>query len=100
MNIYLFIHYLITFFFLLLPFLSLDLLIKYKLYLIPFIMCIYWLIYDGCHLSDFHSIKKSYISDLVYNLTNISINKVQETRIILLVVCSIPTIILVRLLIK
>lgn len=63
-------------------------------------MCIYWLIFVGCHLNNFHIIKNSYISDLVYNLTNISINKVQETRIILLVVCSIPTIILVRLLIK
>ena len=60
-EIFLYIHYLITLSFVLLPFLPLKFILDYKLFLAPIGITIYWLIFDGCHLSKMHKNKKEYI---------------------------------------
>ncbi len=99
MEIFLYIHYLLTLSFVILPFLPLNYLIKYKLFLSPLFLTLYWLIFDGCHLSKLHKNKNGYIKDLLYNLFNISLNKNQVKHFISMTVCIIPTIIILRIII-
>lgn len=99
MEIFLYIHYLLTLSFVILPFLPLNYLIKYKLFLSPLFLTLYWLIFDGCQLSKLHKNKNGYIQDLLYNLFNISLNKNQVNHFISMTVCIIPTIIILRIII-
>lgn len=99
MEIFLYIHYLITLSFVLLPFLPLKFILDYKLFLAPIGVTIYWLIFDGCHLSKMHKNEKGYIHDLIYNLFNISLTKNQVKHFVSFSVCIIPTIIILRILI-
>ena len=55
MEFFLYIHYLVTLSFVLLPFLPLKFILDYKLFLAPIGVIIYWLIFDGCHLSKMHN---------------------------------------------
>ena len=89
----------ITLSFVLLPFLPLKFILDYKLFLAPIVVTIYWLIFDGCHLSKMHNNEKGYIHDLIYNLFNISLTKKQERHFGSFSVCIIPTIIILRILI-
>lgn len=47
MEIFLYIHYLVTLSFVILPFLPLKFILDYKLFLAPIGVTIYWLIFDG-----------------------------------------------------
>ena len=99
MEIFLYIHYLVTLSFMILPFLPLKYLIKYKLFLSPLFLTLYWLIFDGCHLSKLHKNKNGYIQDLIYNIFNIKLTKSQAKHFISMTVCIIPTIIILRIII-
>ena len=99
MDIFLYIHYLLTLSFVLLPFLPLKFILDYKLFLVPIGLTVYWIIYDGCHISKIHKNEKSYIRDLIYNLFNISLTEKQEMFLCGFSVCIIPTIIILRILI-
>lgn len=99
MEIFLYIHYLVTLSFVILPFLPLKFILDYKLFLAPIGLTIYWLIFGGCHLNKLHKNEKGYIDDLLYNLFNISLNKNQVKHYTNLSICIIPTIIILRILI-
>lgn len=97
MKLFLYIHHLITLLFILIPFLPLIFIIRYKIYLIPILLTIYWLIFETCQLSKLHKNKIGYTEDLVYNLFNVKITKRGRFNIIAFCVCLVPTIILIRL---
>ena len=101
MEIFLYIHYLITLSFVIFPFLPLKFLLDYKLFLSPLFLTLYWLIFDGCHLSKLHKNKNKngYIQDLIYNIFNIKLTKSQAIHFISMTVCIIPTIIILRIII-
>jgi hypothetical protein len=98
MKIFLYLHYLITLTFLILPFLPLKLIINYKLFLFPILLSLYWLMFNGCHISKMHINKNGYIEDLLYKLFNIKITKLQTRHLITFTTCLVPTMIIIRIL--
>lgn len=98
MKFFLYLHYLITFTFLIIPFLPLNFLIKYKLFLFPILISLYWFIFNGCHISKMHKNRNGYLEDLIYDILKIKISKQKTRHLITLITCLIPTLILIRIL--
>ena len=99
MKFFLYLHYLITLTYLLVPVLPINIVIKYKLFLYPVLISFYWLIFNDCHISKLHKTKNGYLDDLIYDLFKIKITKKRLRYLVNFINCLIPTIIIIRILI-
>lgn len=98
MKFFLYLHYLITLTYLLVPVLPINIVIKYKLFLYPVLISFYWLIFQDCHLSKLHKTKNLYLEDLLYDLFKIKIRRKRLAFLVNFINCLIPTIIIIRIL--
>lgn len=99
MKLFIYLHYLTTLTYFLIPVLPLKIILKYKLFLYPILISLYWLVFNGCHLSKLHKTKIGYFEDIIYDLFKIKITNKRLAFIINFVNCLMPTIIIIRILI-
>ena len=98
MKLFLYLHYIITISFFIIPFLPLNIILKYKLFLYPALISLYLLIFNGCHITKLHKNKNCYLEDIIYNIFNINVTKNKIKQLVTFITCLIPTIIIIRLL--